>query len=898
MAGGDVPLAYTTWTRLGRPDPDFVREIEAMKRFLSVAFMCGLSFLAFAIIGKVSIAGTIEEDSPKLGASEGVTAPRLPEAIPEKAPPVKAPSVEPGKDRAPAPKPVRILTADQLVSDKAVIYIDVRNLRQAVKLFSQTVFASLLREEDIGKQMTDAFEKFKRAYTRGDGTLPEALSRRRRDEIELIEKAAKLVDRELCIAAEADPAVAGRLNWMVVVSTEDPERLQDILDLLDRFRTSQLIDPNNVDDDFMHGDYSVHSIENREHKTYEAWAAVENLLLYAGGRGMVEAAIDRYRKQGAGSLATSAAYTMPFRQVGRDAEAYIQITAGGIRALSKFVSEGNLLAALSSTGIEDNTPAGEVAIAAGISFAARGVDGRGAIREHLLIRRFKGEEQAGAGNVECVTAKLVPADALYFEACRTKLSGEVQAFAATKPGEAKSPDLIAMAQSSLATPIPILSRMAGRHMLKLLAEGGNIRDGATLKRLMDPFKGEIGAAVTYVPGNPPERAIEQVHFFELDAANREGILDAMRNLTEASGVAWRTRTVDNMVITYVMGAGEEETFGEVQGARITVFGDLLKKAAAQKQEPKPSAPEAPPTQQRPCFFSAWTIADMDKRRFLIASDSIRAVQKAVQQIKLAKSSLAAKPEFQRMLASFPDSRVHVTYVDLPKLTEFLYQFVIPGLEGVNFELPPADVVTRHLSAMGISTSEAEKGMLVAFRSPTGVIPLAGVAGSIAYPVIQRERARQVSAKVADNMRKIALGLYLYASDFDRFPQSLSDLYPKYISDLKVFESPLKPDAVRTATDIDDPEKSNLKYVPGKGIQDLSEEILLYEIAPTGFKVDLGGEMIPGYHCVQLDCKVDVKPKAIIDRRLAGIFDADVKSGGDPGSPASRPGPSRPQPRRR
>ncbi|MCX7803695.1 MAG: DUF3352 domain-containing protein [Planctomycetota bacterium] len=902
-AGRGVPLECDAGMPGGRPETGCTGETEAMRRFLSVILAWGVSFPVVAVIGNVSWAGTIEEDAPRLGAGEGAVAPRQPDKASEITPPVKAPPAEPGKkpegrEAAPAPKSVRMLTADQVVSEKALIYINIRNVRQALKSFSQTAFASLLREEEIEGQISAAAEKFKRAYTRGDGTLPEAMERRRQDEVELIGKAAKCVDREICVAAEADPSAGGGLNWMVVVSTEDPDRLQDILDLLERFRTSQLMDPNNIDDDFMHGDYSVHSLENRERKTYEAWAQVENLLIYARGRGMVEAAIDRYRKQGAGALATSAAYTLPFRQVGREADAYIQITAGGIRALRKLVSEENILAALASTGVGETTPAGEVALAAGIGFASGGSEGKGTVREHILVRRFVGEEQAGADNVEGIVAKLVPADALYFEACRTKLSDMVPAFAATKPGEA-SPGPVEMARSSLATPVPILSRMAGWHMLKLLREGANIQDRATLKRLMEPFKGEIGAALTYIPGNPAERAIEQIHFFELDAANREGILDAMRNLTEGSGTAWRTRTAENLVITHVVGAGEEDAIGEPPGARIGLFGDLLKNAAAKKQEVKPSAPAAQPAPQRICFFSAWTIIDVDKRRFLVASDSVRAVQKAIQQVKLAKSSLAAQPEFQKVLASFPDSRVQVTYVDLPRLAEFLYQFVIPGLEGVKFELPPVDVLARHLSPMGISTSAAEKGMLVAFRSPTGLIPLAGAVGGMAYPVIQRERARQISARVAANMRRIALGLHLYASDFDRFPQALSDLYPKYISDIKVFESPLKPGAVRTAVDIDDPEKSNLKYIPGRGIQDMSEEILLYEVSPTGFRVDIAGEMIPGCHYVQLDCRVDVKPKAFIERRLAGLFEATVKSGGAPGEASpSRPAPARPQPRRK
>ena len=58
------------------------------------------------------------------------------------------------------------------------------------------------------------------------------------------------------------------------------------------------------------------------------------------------------------------------------------------------------------------------------------------------------------------------------------------------------------------------------------------------------------------------------------------------------------------------------------------------------------------------------------------------------------------------------------------------------------------------------------------------------------PFVRMARERANVIKCADNLRRISLGLHLYAADHnDNFPAKLTELYPNYVDDEKVFDCP-------------------------------------------------------------------------------------------------------------
>jgi hypothetical protein len=58
------------------------------------------------------------------------------------------------------------------------------------------------------------------------------------------------------------------------------------------------------------------------------------------------------------------------------------------------------------------------------------------------------------------------------------------------------------------------------------------------------------------------------------------------------------------------------------------------------------------------------------------------------------------------------------------------------------------------------------------------------------PFIRIAKMRSNSMRCANNLRQISLGLHEYAADHNEvFPARLSDLYPNYVADARVFDCP-------------------------------------------------------------------------------------------------------------
>jgi len=91
------------------------------------------------------------------------------------------------------------------------------------------------------------------------------------------------------------------------------------------------------------------------------------------------------------------------------------------------------------------------------------------------------------------------------------------------------------------------------------------------------------------------------------------------------------------------------------------------------------------------------------------------------------------------------------------------------------------------------------------------------------PFVRMIKERASLINCANNLRRISLGLHLYAADHDEaFPQNLGALYPDYVKEIKVFDCPATA-AVGT------PEDPEYKYQPGLKESSSPKEIIVEDL---------------------------------------------------------------------
>jgi len=165
---------------------------------------------------------------------------------------------------------------------------------------------------------------------------------------------------------------------------------------------------------------------------------------------------------------------------------------------------------------------------------------------------------------------------------------------------------------------------------------------------------------------------------------------------------------------------------------------------------------------------------------------------SVKHALMEKPALSGRADFQRLLAATPRTAVSATYIDLGRILTWGYASLVPVLQVVqgaihkaaigqpviahamagvrlNFEdLPPAEVIARHLSGMVTYTSVEDDcvrlGCISDIGAPLAVAPVAFLAGVavVLLPKSQRrvqmeaERAAQAQARraVAEAQRQV------------------------------------------------------------------------------------------------------------------------------------------------
>ena len=759
--------------------------------------------------------------------------------------------------------PWRQLKPDRLVSESPFVYISTPDFVRAKNAFSRTAFHALVTEDEVLTPITATLSKMKDTYVKGDGTRTELELRRRSDEVALAMKVFPYFDGQVALAADALPGAATGAKFLLAASMPPgdagDERQRVLEEIFERHRYNQTTDPRFRDFDDTVGPYNIHRIECPELNLIETWAFVENMFIYGQGKNVVEDAINRYQKNGAGTLSLHNGYLNAYKEVGHDehgdALLYIQLDDRSIlqRATDAFQDLKNFI---NGQELPPETQHPQVAI--GIQVG----DGDNApIREKVLMRTKK-DAFKDAQPCHAVTARFTPGDTLAYSGMTGTLNENFPAVIKFVKDLAKS------ANGGKDSTIDQQLRAAL-----------NAPNDADMTSKLDLFKGEMAVMLSYVPRPnlkmevPGEifQAFTAVFAVELDKDNAvadQNFHALMQNIENATGQSYQTTTYTANGIGY----------------QIRYQQGMMPREERKTNLPLGLFPNlASPDQKFLPFFATYVRVDLDveagaqPRKFVLFSDSLEALKKSIAQHGAPRTSLGEEKKFKTLVKTFRDTLFEINYVDLNRVID-VYTALLPVL-GKNgafsretlAQLPSPTLLASHLYPMGWAKSvDADSdGVVVEFSSPTGNLTLIAMVASIAYPAINEEQKKLVSEEVDGKFKKIGLALQLYAADFDRYPLQLSDLHSNYNKgDLKIFESPFKRNVVNLPPDIDNPELTNLVYVPGKSLQDLAKDIILYEREPTLLvKSNDGTKLL--HHVLTIDGKMQGLPRPALERRLGG-----------------------------
>jgi hypothetical protein len=756
------------------------------------------------------------------------------------------------------------LKPERLVSDASILYVSTPDFKRARTAFERTALFGLINESDVYVPLMQAVAAMKDSFVRGDGSKSTVEINRRSQEIELLTKIAPLFDGQVAIAIEKSEADAvSRMPRFIVVASmpngDAGEELQHKLEsILDRYRFGQSPDEQYSDSSSHIGAYDVYHMTNPEINLVESWAFVENLFVYGQGKKIVEDAVERFSmKSGAGTLAIHEGFQSAYKQVGRDEKSqdslvYLQVNVSPLMA--------NHAAAEAVSNKALNYVQGpQVALGVQVS------DGENsAIKEKIAFRLAKGAIPVKATDpCKAFTARFAQFDTLHYSAMQVNFLEFYKATMDFYKGYCNATKID-----------PVLEQQV-RTLL-------GVQNEAEVLSKLESFKGEMAIFFNYV-AQPRAKldslkdltnSFQPVVAIELDRDNfnERAFDDIMLKMEQATKQTYLSSPAGGTTIRYQKGAApREDKSGKDALGLFANLGRALRDTGITP------------------FFTCYAKVEMvteaaGTRRFLLLADNLDALRKAVNQVKLPKSSLAESKKFRTLMNNFRDDRYDMNYFDLPQMVR-ISSGLLPSLPRNGFlsrdtlnNLPPASVLEPHLFAMGWSGTVLSKyeGVMYETYSPSGAIPMFTLMGLTAYPSIASAQAAEVSARTGNNFKRISLALHLYASDNDRYPQQVSELITNgYIDkkDLTVFESPFKRGKLAETTDVDNPDLSNLIYVPQHALNDMGKTVLLYEKEPTKLITTRDNQAVLMHHVITIDGREKYMTRSKLDRLLAGKADA-------------------------
>jgi hypothetical protein len=247
----------------------------------------------------------------------------------------------------------------------------------------------------------------------------------------------------------------------------------------------------------------------------------------------------------------------------------------------------------------------------------------------------------------------------------------------------------------------------------------------------------------------------------------------------------------------------------------------------------------------------------------MVASSRRAIEKAIRQRSLRPSSLREKEDFVRCLGGLKPRRTSILYVDSKRLVEAFREPIIAPI-GASFPTgfegsAVASALERHLFGLGVVSGESAQSAFMESCGPVGPVTGAGLGAVALLQNAFGESSADAPKRDAENLARIGVALHLYATDFDRFPSRMSELYDEYMSDLKYFMAPGGERDVRSKDDID--AHCDYVYVRGLAPTDLSDSIIAYSKEP------LHSAKGTGRNVLYLDGSTEFRPEAELEDLL-------------------------------
>lgn len=220
---------------------------------------------------------------------------------------------------------------------------------------------------------------------------------------------------------------------------------------------------------------------------------------------------------------------------------------------------------------------------------------------------------------------------------------------------------------------------------------------------------------------------------------------------------------------------------------------------------------------------------------LVMGSSRRAVLKAIRQRELAQSSLERDPRFMSLTGVLRARKTFLAYADPGRVLSY-FAGAVPALDGDRpYEGPLAKsdfarAAAEHFGGLALAADLSSASRDVESLGPLGPFTALGLVAARGWSAgTSAEKDTWVDQDAA-NLRRIGVGLHLYATDFDRFPTKLSELFAgSYGVELRTFVAPGSATSIPSAEEID--ARGDYVYVPGLSPLGLSGAVVVYGREP-------------------------------------------------------------------
>ena len=122
------------------------------------------------------------------------------------------------------------------------------------------------------------------------------------------------------------------------------------------------------------------------------------------------------------------------------------------------------------------------------------------------------------------------------------------------------------------------------------------------------------------------------------------------------------------------------------------------------------------------------------------------------------------------------------------------------------------------------------GLLIGCGTFMFIVMIGGILAAMLLPALSRAKGQARKTVCLSNLSQIGVSLHMYAQENgEHFPENLSQLYPDYVSDPKVFWCRCDPDD-RSPQDIKTPEDAMISYtyVPSLNTSEDSDTPVVFE----------------------------------------------------------------------